>query len=125
MLLVPQVYLMFCSRPQGALLGLAVLLAVAVYAVELCDVLIENDSRRDLGGLTSAEYAMHFSMASLRAAALIAFFATTTLADFTAPTALLDVPWWLRIAGFCVLVPGVAAAAVHVALALRTPTASP
>lgn len=115
-LLLPQIYLMFCTRPQGAWLLLAALLAAAVYLVELVDVLIENDSRADLGGLPAVEYAMHFSMATMRAAFVMAFFGTVSIADFTAAAALGEVPWWLRWAGYTVLAPATIAAVVHVAL---------
>jgi hypothetical protein len=108
------VYLMFCVRPHGAWLALAALITFATLAIELADVLCENDSRRDLGGLTPAEYAMHFMMSALRAGFVGAFFGPVALADFSAPSALAPGP--LATLGWTMVVPGIAVAALHVAL---------
>ena len=45
-------------------------------------------------------------------------FAGTGASDFLLPSALGPVAPWLRVLGGCVLVPAVAAAAIHVALAI-------
>jgi hypothetical protein len=118
-LLVPQVFLMFCVRPTGAWLIATALLAIAIYGVELADTLCERDSRAQLGGLTSIEYAMHFFMGATRAVYVGAYFALTSLADYMRAASLGESPWWLRAAGWCVLVPAVLVAVLHVALAVR------
>jgi hypothetical protein len=116
-LFVPQVYLMFCVRARGPLLGLAAALSAATVAVELADVFCERDSRRDLGGLTSAEYAMHFLMSGLRMGFIGAFFAGASLGEFAAPASLESQPLGVALCGWFMVVPGVAVAALHVALA--------
>src|SRR5713226_243300 len=101
---VPQVYLMFCLAPKGGWLLAAALLSLATLGIELADVICEGESRRDLGGLVPAEYAMHFLMSAFRAGFVAVFFARFKLADFAAPAALAQGPF--RLIGWCIVLPG-------------------
>jgi hypothetical protein len=109
-LLVPQVYAMFCARPGPAALAAAAALSLATLAVELADVLCEKASRRALGGLTSAEYALHFLMSGFRMGFVGAFFAAAFVASPTVAPAV------VAFVGWCVVVPGIAIAALHLGL---------
>ena len=108
---------MFFARPYGLYAWLVVALSVVILGVEVLDVLSENDSRRDLGGLTSTEYAMHFLMSGLRMGFLAAWLVATPLADFFAPSSLTLSPWW--IGGMWISGTGVIAAGIHVVFAVQ------
>ena len=62
-------YLLFATNTGGALLWFAVLVLVVDLLVETWDVLIEGQSRRRFGGLSSAEYLVHAHSIFLYAAA--------------------------------------------------------
>jgi hypothetical protein len=115
-LFVPQVFLLFCARAQGAWLVVAVASVVATLAVELLDVFEERPSRRALGGLTSTEYASHFLMSGLRMGAVCALLGSRSMDDLSAPAALAGVPWWVAVVGWSTLIPGVLVALLHVVL---------
>lgn len=123
-LFVPQVILMFCVRPAGLWLGAAAALCAATFGVEMLDVLCERDSRRDLGGLIPAEYAMHFLMSALRAGFIFTFFAGFQLVDFAAPAALAPVPLWCAAVGWTMAVPGFLVAALHLWMCKPLPRAA-
>lgn len=61
------IFLLFVINSSGLLLWLIVLLIIITLVVEFLDVFEERQSRMSLGGLTSTEYATHFSMSMLRA----------------------------------------------------------
>ena len=112
-----QTYLLFCTRPEGAYLWLALFLFLATVAIETTDVLCEGRSRADLGGLTPVEYCMHFFMSGLRWGALVPLFLTNGAAAYAmAATGLHQRPLWFVLIGWSILVPGVAVAGLHVAL---------
>jgi hypothetical protein len=50
----------------GGLLWMALIANLCTFLIESIDVLQEQDSRRNLGGLPPAEYWMHFTMSGLR-----------------------------------------------------------
>jgi hypothetical protein len=124
-LFVPQVILMFCVRPSGLWLAAAAALSAATFGVEMLDVLCERDSRRDLGGLIPAEYAMHFLMSTLRAGFVFSFFAGFQLADFAAPAQLAPVAPWCAAVGWTMAVPGFLVAALHLWMCRPLPRPSP
>jgi phosphatidylglycerophosphate synthase len=70
-LFAPLVFLLFYAEFSGLLLWLAVALIGIDLIIEMIDVVSERDSRADLGGLTSAEYAAHVAATVFRVAALI------------------------------------------------------
>jgi hypothetical protein len=85
--------------------------ALVVFGVvELCDfglvvwdVSIENDSRRDLGGLSSAEYLVHVVATTLHSGAIALAFASWLVAsptpDWVATVAQLAIPGTLLVLG--------------------------
>lgn len=124
-LFVPQVVLLFCLQVSGLWLWLSLLLFGATVAVEVTDVLCEEASRRDLGGLTRTEYLMHFLMAGLRFGWVMPLlFGRPSAAWSLVHTALGWNALWLLIAGLSIALPAVVIAAVHVVLAVRRDPAS-
>jgi hypothetical protein len=66
----PLVIGLFCFDAAGALLWLVVLLFAATLAVEIQDIWCERESRRAMGGLPSAEYALHVLVSGIRLCAV-------------------------------------------------------
>lgn len=77
------VYLLFGANHGGALLWLAAGLVTVDFFVETWDVLIENGSRRSLGGLPSYEYWLHTVAITTRVAAVTLVFAAKPLAAWS------------------------------------------
>src|SRR5262245_9008086 len=59
-LFVPQVALLFIWAPRGAFLWLNLLIFLTALGGEVLDVLCEEASRKELGGLLRSEYLLHF-----------------------------------------------------------------
>lgn len=119
-LFVPQVVLLFCLQVGGLWLWLSLALFGITLAVEVTDVLCEEASRRDLGGLTRVEYLMHFLMAGLRFGWVMPLlFGRPGAAWSMAQTAIGWNSLWLIITGASIAIPAVAIAAIHVVLAVR------
>ena len=119
-LFVPQVVLLVCLRAQGLWLWLLLGLFATTVAVEVTDVLCEEASRRDLGGLTRVEYLMHFLMAGLRFGWVVPLlFGLPSAAWLPEQTALAARSLGMLIAGASIGIPAIGIAAVHVVLALR------
>lgn len=116
-----QIYLMFCVRPEGGWLWLLTATIALSFLLEVVDVFAERASRLELGGLSSLEYAMHFGMSGLRAAAVAVFYSTYEASAFAAPAALLPVPDFFRAFGALMLLPSIAIAALHLFLCVRRP----
>lgn len=115
-LLPPQIFLMFCARPQGAWLWVTAVLAIVILGIEIWDVICEPASRASLGGLTPAESAMHFFMGVTRSAYVIAFFAPLSWTDFSSEAALFSAPFISQMVGYSVIVPGIGVAMFHALL---------
>lgn len=119
-LFVPQVALLFCLRSSGLWLWLSLALFVTTLAVEVTDVLCEEASRRDLGGLTRVEYLMHFLMAGLRFGWVMPLLFGRPFAAWSIEhTALGWNSLWLVITGASIAIPAVGIAVIHVVLAAR------
>ncbi len=119
-LFVPQVVLLFCLQGSGLWMWLSLLLFVATVAVEVTDVLCEEASRRDLGGLTRIEYLMHFLMAGLRFGWVMPLlFGRPAQVWSLAETSLGWSPLWLLLVGASIALPAVVIAAIHVVLVVR------
>jgi hypothetical protein len=118
---------LFLAAATGAWLWGAALLHAATAAIESADVFTEGDSRADLGGLTPAEYWMHFMMSGLRWAYAALAFAALPDGVWTAPASW---EWRLPVSAtdgagvlaWGVALGGVPAAAWHVWLARRGAT---
>lgn len=70
-LFAPLALLLFAVPSGGALLWAGAALALADTLVELWDAFVESDSRRELGGLSRAEYLLHVVLTLLRSAAIV------------------------------------------------------
>ena len=120
-LFVPQVVLLFLFQARGLWLWLLLGLFLTTVAVEITDVLCEEDSRRDIGGLTSLEYLMHFLMAGLRFGWVVPIlFGLPSEAWSPATSSLTFRSLWMLIAGGWIAGPATIIAVIHVILALRT-----
>ena len=127
LLFVPLTALLFCAEPLGLWRQLVLALFLGSFVIEILDVRCEEDSRRDLGGLTTSEYLMHFLMSGLRFGSVVPLLASAPLTQWLPEnTALASRPLWLFLTGAWLAGPGVPIAILHVYLALRprSPTAS-
>jgi hypothetical protein len=127
LLFPPMTVLLFCFRPEGAYLWLALFLFLGTVVLESVDVFCEKQSRADLGGLTPLEYWMHFLMSGLRWGMAVPLFVMGP-AGSTGPgghdydayrlsaTALHPRPFWFFLIGCWIVVPSIGAAALHVVL---------
>jgi hypothetical protein len=69
-LFIPIVFFLFYANFGGIALWAGILFILLDLAVEMLDVLNENESRASLGGLTSLEYLAHISATTFRIAAI-------------------------------------------------------
>jgi hypothetical protein len=77
---------LYLAESSGAWLWLATGALLVTLLVESFDVLIERESRADLGGLTPAEYWMHFMMSGLRWSSTVLILASIPKSSWTAPS---------------------------------------
>ena len=106
--------------PSGAYLWLNLLLFAGVLGVEVLDVLCEEASRRELGGLLRSEYLMHFLMSGAHVAWVLPLLCAPPPAAWALrETALQLRPLWMLLVGVCIAGPAVLIAALHVVLGLR------
>jgi hypothetical protein len=120
-LFAPAVMLVFAAPTAGLALWIGVALLAVDQIVEMLDVLAERASRASLGGLASAEYAVHVALVTLRAAAVALALASRPAGAWSldAAPAIAAYPDWITTLVHQ-LVPGaVAAAGLHVWLAWR------
>lgn len=82
-LMVPVGYLLFFQNFGGWALWAGVAAVAAALGTELLDVFSENDSRASLGGLSTAEYALHVVLTILKVAAFAFIFASKPLAAWS------------------------------------------
>lgn len=82
-LMVPVAYLLFYQDFGGWALWAGVAAVAAALGTELLDVFSENDSRASLGGLTTAEYALHVVLTILKVAAFAFIFASKPIAAWS------------------------------------------
>ena len=75
-LMVPVATLLFFQNFGGIALWAAVFFVGAALSTELLDVVSENDSRASLGGLSTAEYALHVLLTTLKVASFAFMFAS-------------------------------------------------
>ncbi|WGL58584.1 hypothetical protein QEJ31_08550 [Pigmentibacter sp. JX0631] len=61
------IFFVFCDKFKGLFLYFGIFLLILSLIIEFFDLYEELKSRKSLGGLTSNEYAMHFSLSALRA----------------------------------------------------------
>jgi hypothetical protein len=111
----------FLAETTGAALWSAVFFNVLTLGIEAADVLCERASRASLGGLTPAEYLMHFGMSGLRWGYVVLALAAKPAEAWSAPSSwtwLVPSPAHLAVfVPWCVAVVGVPVAVLHVLLA--------
>ncbi len=125
-LFAPIVLAIFAAPTAGWALWTGIALLAIDQLAELLDVLDERDSRAELGGLSSFEYAVHATLVTLRAAAIALALAARPAAAWA-----LDAPAQLGAYPAAIdtliggLVPGaIVTAALHLWLAWRHRPAS-
>jgi hypothetical protein len=75
-LMVPVAFLLFYQNFAGYALWAGVFFVVAAFTTEMLDVFSEGDSRASIGGLTTAEYALHVAATILKVASFTFLFAS-------------------------------------------------
>lgn len=120
-LFVPIALLLFALPSGGALLWAGAACALGDTVVELWDVFVESDSRRELGGVSRTEYVLHVVLTILRSAAIVLALAARPAEAWAwdAPLALIGTSSVATVIG-ANLVPGaIILAALHVWLGVR------
>ena len=110
------IVLLFIFNVSGILLWLSIILTLITLVIEFVDVFEEKKSRENIGGLSSLEYAMHFSMSGLRATYTTIILAGKPLAAWTLSKgnlSLVHYPLPLAIIGTSVAVLGVPVFILH------------
>ena len=113
---VPVVWLLFAGNFGGLALWTGVLFVVVSFAVELMDVLAENDSRASLGGLSREEYAAHVVAITTRIAAVALALAAKPAAawSLSSPLVLDDAyPSWVAFVGEQMVLGSMVVGALH------------
>ncbi len=97
-LFAPIYWLLYGRNFGGWMLWLGVLMFTTDAIVETIDVLVENRSRRNLGGLSTGEYAIHVNATGLRLASTALILASKPVAawSLSSPTLIEPAyPEWL------------------------------
>lgn len=119
-LFVPQIALLFLLAPSGALLWVTLLLFLTSLSIEVLDVLCEEASRKDLGGLLRSEYLMHFLMSGAHVGWVLPLLCAPPLSAWRlSQTALQPRPLWMLLCGAWIGGPAVLVAVLHLVLAGR------
>ena len=106
------------------MLWLGVLAFAADAIVETIDVLVENRSRRNLGGLSTGEYAIHINATGLRLASTALILAAKPFAawSFSSPTLIEPAyPEWLAWLALLVVGTSLIGGIQHLWLMRQTP----
>ena len=111
---------LFLWETGGLLLWTGVLLIGADLIVSLVDMLAENDSRADLGGLSRGEYVLHMVIMTAKGSAISLALAARPDAAwaFDAPWILRPLPAFATFVGWQALPGAIAIGALHVWLCL-------
>jgi len=107
----------FLFIPIAWLLWIGIVFAATDAIVELIDILVERRRRANLGGLSTAEYAIHVNAAGLRFAALALIFVAKPVEAWSLSTPTLlepSYPSWLTWLIFNIIPGGFVAALAHV-----------
>lgn len=70
-LFIPIVYFLFAQNSVGLGLWVGILFTVIDLGVEVVDILVEKESRKNLGGISSVESVVHVAATSCRVAAIL------------------------------------------------------
>ncbi|HEX6126577.1 MAG TPA: hypothetical protein VFZ23_14480 [Pyrinomonadaceae bacterium] len=117
-LMVPVALLLYYQNVGGIWLWAAVFFVAAALSTELLDVFSENDSRASLGGLSSAEYALHVVLTILKVASFAFMFASKPAAawDLTSPIILGTYGWMGEMMALKVAIGSFVVGVLHLAL---------
>jgi len=117
-LMVPVAYLLFYQDFGGWALWAGVAAVAAALGTELLDVFSENDSRASLGGLSTAEYALHVVLTILKVAAFAFIFASKPTAawSFSSPLVLGSYGFMGEIIALKVMIGSIAVGILHLVL---------
>lgn len=117
-LMVPVAYLLFYQDFGGWALWAGVAAVAAALGTELLDVFSENDSRASLGGLSTAEYALHVVLTILKVAAFAFIFASTPIAawSLSSPAVLGSYGFMGEIIAVKVMIGSLAVGILHIVL---------
>lgn len=98
-LLAPIVYLIFAVNSVGWLLWIAVALVVIDFVAECVDLLVEGDSRKNVGGISSAEAMVHVMATAFRLMGMILILSAkpSEAWAFNAEIAAAAYPVWLKV----------------------------
>ena len=114
---IPTLYLLFVNNSAGIALWLGLLFVLIGFVVEFWDVLSENESRKELGGLSSFEYALHVAITIFQVLALAFLFASKPLAAWSLDTGVLlptNLTSFLKLTGTNTLIGTIAMAGLHI-----------
>lgn len=117
-LMVPVAYLLFYQDFGGWALWAGVAAVAAALGTELLDVFSENDSRASLGGLSTAEYALHVVLTILKVAAFAFIFASKPTAawSLSSPLVLGSYGFMGEIIALKVMIGSIAVGILHLVL---------
>jgi hypothetical protein len=98
---VPIAILFFAFDARGRLLLLGLVVVAIDLVLEVVDILIERRSREGIGGISSAESAVHVFASSFRMAALAFVLSAKPVGDFSpvAASSLVPTPDYLHVLG--------------------------
>lgn len=117
-LMVPVAFFLYYQNFAGIALWAGVFFVVAALSTELLDVVSENDSRATIGGLSTAEYALHVVLTILKVAAFAFLFASKPAAawDLSSPLVSGSYGWMGELISLKVMIGSGAVAILHLAL---------
>jgi len=117
-LMVPVAYLLYYQNFGGIALWAGVSFVAAALGTELLDVFSENDSRASIGGLSTAEYALHVLLTILKVASFAFIFASKPAAawDLSSPIVLGTYGWMGEMTAMQVIVGSGLVGLLHAAL---------
>ena len=115
-LFVPLLPTLFLWETGGVLLWAGLFLLVLDQALELADMILEKDSRADLGGLSTGEYVLHVTISTARGVSLALTLAARPAEAWSlaAPAVLGALPGFAAFVAWQSLPGAVLGAALHV-----------
>lgn len=124
-LMVPVAGLLYFKNLGGYGLWAGVFFVAAALATELFDVLSENDSRASIGGLSTAEYALHVILTILKVSSFAFIFASKPISawSLSSPIVLGSYGWMAEMMAVKVMIGSFAVGILHAALLHRRATA--
>ena len=115
-LFIPTVFFLFLKNFAGTVLWLGMLVVLFDLGIEMMDVLCERDSRASIGGLSSAEYAVHVLATTVRIAAIALILAAKPAQAWrlSAPTTMGDYPALVTYAALNIIAVSAVVGGLHI-----------